>query len=178
LKSFFQKTRWLFLIAAIILILDQVSKILVRTNLAIGETWVPWPWLAPYARIIHWTNTGVAFGMFQGNNILFAVVAFIVACVIVYYYPQVPAEDKILRFALAMQLGGALGNFVDRVFVGEVTDFVSVGNFAVFNVADSCITVGVVVLAMGVWLQDRREKKEKAAQELEPNSEPLDQNKP
>lgn len=176
MKSFFYKTRWLFLITAIILILDQVSKIFVRANLAIGETWVPWPWLAPYARIIHWTNTGVAFGMFQGNNILFAVVAFIVACVIVYYYPQVPAEDKILRFALAMQLGGALGNFVDRVFVGEVTDFLSVGNFAVFNVADSCITVGVVILAIGVWLQDRREKEEKAAQELENHSEPLDQN--
>jgi signal peptidase II len=178
LKSFFHKTRWLFLIAAIILILDQVTKVLVRANLAIGETWVPWPWLAPYARIIHWTNTGVAFGMFQGNNILFAIIAFCVACVIVYYYPQVPTEDKVLRFALAMQLGGALGNFVDRVFVGEVTDFVSVGNFAVFNVADSCITVGVLVLALGVWYQDRREKKAKEALENESNSEPLDQIKP
>lgn len=178
MKSFFQKTRWLFLIAFIILILDQVSKFLVRTNLAIGETWVPWPWLAPYARIIHWTNTGVAFGMFQGNNILFAILAFIVACVIVYYYPHVPGADKVLRFALAMQLGGALGNFVDRVFVGEVTDFVSVGNFAVFNVADSCITVGVAVLVIGVWLQDQREKKIKEAQGAgEPNSGSGDQAK-
>lgn len=178
MKSFFRKTRWLFLIAILILILDQVSKYLVRANLAIGETWVPWSWLAPYARIIHWTNTGVAFGMFQGNNTLFAILAFIVACVIVFYYPQVPLEDKVLRFALAMQLGGALGNFVDRVFVGEVTDFVSVGNFAVFNVADSCITVGVAVLVIGVWLQDRRERKLKATQnETGPDSEPLDQSK-
>lgn len=179
MKSFFKNTRWLFLIAAVILVLDQVSKYLVRANLALGETWVPWPWLAPYARIIHWTNTGVAFGMFQGNNVLFAILAFLVSCVIVYYYPQVPAADKVLRFALAMQLGGALGNFVDRVFVGEVTDFVSVGNFAVFNVADSCITVGVAILAIGVWMQDRRERKLKEAQqESETSSDSAGQPQP
>jgi signal peptidase II len=175
LKSFFQKTRWMFVIAAVIVILDQVTKILVRTNLALGETWVPWPWLAPYARIIHLTNTGVAFGMFQGNSVLFAILAFIVACAIVFYYPQVPAEDKVLRFSLAMQLGGALGNFIDRVFVGEVTDFASVGNFAVFNVADACITVGVGVLLIGVWLQEKRErqiKKENAV--IDPGSDPVD----
>ena len=161
MKSFFMKTRWLFIISAVIVILDQITKQLVRTNLPIGTSWMPWEWLAPYARIIHWSNTGVAFGMFQGNNVFFAILASIVAIAIVYYYPSIPGEDKVLRFAMSMQLGGAVGNLLDRIFVGQVTDFVSVGNFAVFNVADSCITVGVGVLLLGVYLEERRERNQK-----------------
>jgi len=155
------KTRWLFVISAVIVILDQITKQLVRTNLPIGASWMPWEWLTPYARIIHWSNTGVAFGMFQGNNVFFAILASIVAIAIVYYYPSIPEEDKVLRFAMSMQLGGAVGNLIDRIFVGQVTDFVSVGNFAVFNVADSCITMGVGVLLLGVYLEEKRERKHK-----------------
>ena len=162
MKAYIQKTRWLYIVAAIIVVLDQVSKAAVRTYLSVGEFWSPWPWLAPYARVIHWSNTGVAFGMFQGKSLLFAAVSAIVAGAIIYYYPQVSSEDKVIRFSLSMLLGGALGNLVDRLFNGgQVTDFISVGNFAVFNVADSFITVGVAVLLIGVWLQDKREKKQK-----------------
>jgi signal peptidase II len=163
LKAFFRNTRWLFVIATIIVVLDQITKYLVRTNLAIGETWVPWPWLGPYARIIHWSNTGVAFGMFQGKNVIFAILASAVALMIIYYYSNIPEQDKVLRFAMAMELGGAVGNLIDRITVGYVTDFASVGNFAVFNVADSCITIGVIVLLLGVWFQENREKKLKKA---------------
>jgi signal peptidase II len=149
----------MFVIAAVIVILDQITKEVVRTNIPVGESWMPWTWLAPYARIIHWTNTGVAFGMFQGNNIFFAILASVVALAIIYYYPSIPEEDRVLRFAMSMQLGGALGNLIDRIFIGKVTDFVSVGNFAVFNVADSCITLGVGVLLLGVYLEERRERR-------------------
>lgn len=166
MKAYLNKTRWLYIVAAIILILDQASKYAVRTLIPLGETWTPWPWLAPFARIIHWTNTGVAFGMFQGKSLLFAILAALVAAAIIYYYPQVPAMDKVLRFALSMELGGALGNLADRLFNGgQVTDFISVGNFAVFNVADACITVGVGILLIGVWLEDKREKAAKKAAE-------------
>ncbi len=162
MKAYIQKNRWLYIVAVIIVILDQGSKALVRAYIPLGESWTPWPWLAPYARIIHWSNTGVAFGMFQGKSLVFAVLAAIVAGAIIYYYPQVPSVDKVLRFALSMQLGGALGNLIDRIFNGgQVTDFISVGNFAVFNVADSFITVGVVILLIGVWLEDKREKEQK-----------------
>lgn len=173
MKAFFQKTRWLFVIAAVIVLLDQVSKYFVRTYIPAGGSWAPWPWLYPYARLYHINNSGVAFGMFQGNNILFSIVAALVAIAIVYYYPSIPEKDKVLRFAMAMQLGGAIGNLIDRVTIGHVTDFMSVGNFAIFNVADSCITVGVGVLLIGVWLQDRREKKQK--KELE-TAETLQEN--
>lgn len=168
MKALFHKYRWLFLISSIIVILDQVTKVLVRSNLALGEWWVPWEWLAPYARIIHWSNTGVAFGMFQGNNLFFACLAALVAWAIIFYYPSIPEEDRVLRFALAMQLGGAIGNLIDRIVVKEVTDFVSVGDFAVFNVADSCITVGVGVLLLGVYFEDRRERRLKKLAEIMP----------
>jgi len=57
----------MFAISGIIVVLDQFTKYLVRTNLQLRETWMPWEWLEPYARIIHWKNTGVAFGLFQGG---------------------------------------------------------------------------------------------------------------
>jgi len=162
LKSFIKNSRWLFIIAAVIVILDQVSKALVRNYIPLGSSWSPWPWLAPYARLFHFTNTGVAFGMFQGKSLVFAILAALVAGAIIYYFQQVPKEDKVLRFALSMMLGGAVGNLIDRLFNGgEVTDFISVGNFAVFNVADSFITVGVLVLLIGIYLEDKREKEQK-----------------
>jgi len=146
-------------IAGGIIILDQWTKFLLRSNLAVGETWSPWPWLAPYARVVHWYNTGVAFGMFQDNNILFLALALIVSAGILYYFPRVPRSEWALRLALSMQLGGALGNAIDRIQFGYVIDFISVGNFPVWNVADASITMGVVVLLAGIWLQERNAKK-------------------
>ncbi|HEY9078022.1 MAG TPA: signal peptidase II [Anaerolineaceae bacterium] len=148
----------LFGIAGLIIALDQYTKEVVRQNLAVGGRWAPWDWLYPYARILHYYNTGVAFGMFQGMNTIFASLAVIVALAIIYYYPRVAANDWTLRIALCLQLGGALGNLVDRVTQGYVTDFISVGDFAIFNIADSSISIGVAILLLGVWIQERRKK--------------------
>ncbi len=147
-------------IAGFIVTLDQITKSLVRNSLAVGETWMPWEWLAPIARVIHWQNDGVVFGLFQGVGDLFAVLTLLVVVAIIYFYPRIPESDWPLRIALAMQAGGAVGNLVDRVTIGHVTDFVSVGNFPVFNVADSSITLGVVVLLIGLYLDERRRLKE------------------
>jgi signal peptidase II len=116
---------------------------------------MPLAWLEPFARIVHWSNTGVAFGMFQGYGMIFTIVNLIVAAIIVYYYPRVPVEEWPLRIAMGMQLGGAIGNLIDRILIGEVTDFISIGNFAVFNIADASISVGVAVLLIGMWWKDR-----------------------
>jgi signal peptidase II len=160
LKKFIKNSYWLIIISIVIVALDQYTKWLVRSNLAMGETWSPWEWLAPYARIVYWKNTGVAFGLLQGMNPVFIVLAIIVSIGILYFFQSIPKKEWLIRLALILELGGALGNLIDRITVGHVIDFISVGNFPVFNVADSCITVGVFVLLLGVWLQDRREKKE------------------
>ncbi|KAF0111620.1 MAG: signal peptidase II [Chloroflexi bacterium] len=158
MKKYIQSVRWLFVIAIVIIILDQVTKALIRANLAYGEIWAPWDWMLPYARLIHITNTGVAFGLFKGANLIFMFLAIIVSIGIIYYYPMVPKEDRVIRLALSLQLAGAVGNLVDRIRLGQVTDFISVGTFPVWNVADSSITIGVFILLLGVWLQERREK--------------------
>jgi signal peptidase II len=158
LKKFFENYSFLVFVAGVIVALDQATKYLVRANLAIEEFWTPWPWLEPYARIVHWKNTGAAFGMLPGFGDVFTILAIIVAIAILYYFPQVPREDWPLRMAMGAQLGGALGNLIDRLTIGYVVDFVSIGNFPVFNVADASITFGVVVLVLGVWIKERSER--------------------
>lgn len=149
---------FLVLVSGAVIVLDQYTKWLVRQNLALGQAWMPLDWLSPFARVLHWYNTGVAFGFFQNGNTIFSILAALVSLAIIYYFSKVPVEDWTLRLAMGLQLGGALGNLIDRITVGHVTDFISVGNFPVFNVADSAITVGVVVLILGVWMQEKREK--------------------
>jgi signal peptidase II len=164
-KRVFEKYTFLFSVAALIVALDQWTKSLVRNNIAIGTTWLPksFEWLSPYARIVNWYNTGAAFGIFQNGSMIFATLAVIVICAIVYYFPQVDKKDWTLRLAMSMQLAGASGNLIDRLLhAGKVTDFISVGTFAVFNVADASISVGTVVLLLGVYLQERAIQKEKA----------------
>jgi signal peptidase II len=163
-KSVIQRYWPIATIAAFIVVLDQWTKWLVRVNIPDGGVWLPesLEWLSPYARIVHWHNTGAAFGMFQNASMVFTVLAFIVIAAIIYYYPHVENSDWSLRLAMSMQLGGAIGNLIDRLTLGRVTDFISIGTFPVFNVADASISVGAVVLLLGVWLMERAEKKEKA----------------
>ena len=169
MKNAVRKYWGILTIAAVIVALDQWTKWLVRTNIPAGESWLPDSllWLSPYARIVHWYNRGAAFGMFQQGNMVFTVLAFIVIGAILFYYPQISRADWPLRLAMSMQLGGAIGNLIDRITIGHVTDFISVGTFPVFNVADSSITVGCIVLLLGVWWQERAAKKEKVKAALQ-----------
>ena len=150
------------IIAGLLITLDQLTKYIVRTNLEFGQIWMPWKWLEPYARIIHINNTGAAFGLFKGANSIFMVLAVIVAGAIIYYFPSISRKDWLIRVALSMQLAGAVGNLIDRIIFGQVTDFISVGTFPVWNVADASITVGVAILLIGMWVQEKREKKAKS----------------
>ncbi|MGE5462711.1 MAG: signal peptidase II [Syntrophothermus sp.] len=161
MRNLVQKYGSIFAVAAVIVVLDQWTKSWVRINLPSGATWLPESllWLSPYARIVHWYNTGAAFGMFKDASMILTILAFVVIGAILFYYPQVEKDDWLLRLALSMQLGGALGNLVDRLTVGHVTDFISVGNFPVFNIADASITIGAVLLFLSVWFRERAEKK-------------------
>ena len=148
----------LIIIVTPIVILDQWTKLLVRLNISYGESWMPLEWLRPYVRIINTQNTGAAFGMFRDASLFFTLLAIVVTIVIIVYFPRISKSDWPLRVALGLQLAGALGNLTDRLSRGFVTDFFSVAKFPVFNVADSSIFSGVVVLLIGVWIEDRREK--------------------
>lgn len=164
----------LLIIAGLVVALDQWTKSLVRSTLAVGEIWVPWEWMEPYARIIHWNNTGAAFGLFPGGSLIFTIIAFAVTLGILIYYPAIPGDQVVIRLSVALMLGGAVGNLISRLMVGSVTDFISVGSFAVFNVADSSITVGTAILIVAMWLEERKLAREESVQ-AEPGSDDPDE---
>jgi signal peptidase II len=156
----------LFGIAAIVILLDQVTKAMVLKNLPSGTAWMPLDWLAPYARFVNWFNSGVAFGLFRGGGMLFAVLAMVVAGGIIYYYPRIPHEDKLMQVAFGLMLGGAVGNVIDRLrFGGNVIDFISVGSFPVFNIADSAVTIGVGLMLLATLLENRKKSPATSADE-------------
>jgi signal peptidase II len=100
--------------------------------------------------------------MFQDRNLMFALLSLVVSLVLIIFYPKLTQNDWFLRVAIGLQVGGSLGNLLDRLTIGHVTDFISVGNFPVFNIADASITIGVGVMLLGLWLEERREKRESA----------------
>jgi signal peptidase II len=123
---------------------------------------------------VHWNNSGAAFGMFQGASDFFTILAILVIAAILYYYPRVEPGDWFLRLAMGLQLGGAAGNLIDRLTrEGKVTDFISVGTFPVFNIADASISAGVAVLLLSVWLKEQYEKKT-ASRNNEMTGNPID----
>jgi len=167
LKRYLRDYGILLAMAGVVIFLDQWTKALVRNMLPVGGIWMPWDWLRPYARIVHWYNSGAAFGLFQNGGMVFTVLAIIVAGLILYYFPRTSPHDWTLRLAMGLQLGGAIGNLIDRLaMAGQVTDFISIGTFPVFNVADGSITVGVIVLVLGAWLKERADKSQAAAENV------------
>jgi signal peptidase II len=132
-----------FAIAAAVVALDQVTKAIVRAKLERGEAWPDKDWVL---NIIHVGNSGAAFGILQGQTMFLVFTSLIGVAAIVLYYLFPPMEHGLLRVALALQLGGAAGNLIDRVRFGEVTDFINFQFWPAFNVADSCISIGVVTI--------------------------------
>jgi signal peptidase II len=145
-----------FLIAAAVFILDRISKIMIRAHLSLYDTVQVIPGCF---NIIHTENPGVAFGLFADSTSPFRAViliglstAVLVLITTVLIRGTKPGERRnwLMRVALAFVLGGALGNLYDRIVHGTVTDFVEVyadsHYFPAFNIADSCITIGAVLL--------------------------------
>jgi signal peptidase II len=163
LKRYFYEYAFLLSVAGAIVAFDQWTKWLVRTRLAFNESWAPWDWLLPYARIVHIQNTGAAFGSFQAFGDVFMVLAIIVSVGILILFTRVAQNDWLLRVVMSLELGGACGNLVDRFTQRYVTDFVSLGNFAIFNVADASISVGVTILIAGMLIRDWKQKQKSAS---------------
>jgi signal peptidase II len=165
---------FLFVITAVVVLLDQFSKYLVEISLPIYQSYAPIPEIAALFRFTHATNTGAAFGIFPAGGSFFTVVAVVVGTVILYYNYTLPAGQMGLRLALGLQLGGALGNVIDRFRIGHVTDFLDFGPWPIFNVADTSVVAGVMILA---WLMFKEQQQEAAlAQAQTLDVEPAGQN--
>ena len=145
-----------FLIAIAVLIFDQLTKSIIRNGLALGESWPDDSWLVKITQV---TNTGAAFGILQGQGFFLTITAFVGMGAIVFYYAFPPLEHGLLRVALGLQLGGAIGNLLDRLRFGEVTDFISFPHYPAFNVADSSIVIGLCII-VGFFLLNEGKAKE------------------
>ena len=130
-------------LAALIFVIDQFSKFLVRDQLLRYESFPA----DGFFRITHVFNTGSAFGIFRDQNTPLILVSFLGIAILILIYRSQRAPSGLLRLSLGLQIGGAVGNLVDRLRLGHVTDFVDVGAWPVFNVADASIITGLVILA-------------------------------
>lgn len=146
-----------YIIASSILILDLVTKLLIEDRLRINESYVPFESLEPIFKITHVSNTGAAFGLFPSGSKVIMVIAVIVTIVIIAYNQKLPANHKLFRVALGLQLGGALGNLLSRVRIGHVTDFLDFGPWPVSNIADISIVLGTILLGLLMILEKEEE---------------------
>jgi len=147
------------IIAAVVILIDQLSKLIIETNLPPYRVWEPIPAIAPIFRIFHVSNTGAAFGLFPGGSTVISVAAVLVTIAIIIYNYRLPETPFVLRLALGLQLGGAMGNLIDRYRIGHVTDFLDFGPWPVFNFADLFVVSGAVLLAWIFWQEDRQMKR-------------------
>ena len=162
----------MFGIGLVVIALDQYTKHLVRQYRPLHTSWNPIAWLEPIVTLTHTRNTGVAFGLFPDKGFLFIIVALVVIVAIVVYYRQLASASWVLRVAIGLQLGGATGNLIDRLARGYVTDFIDVRVWPIFNIADSSVVVGAIVLAYYALFMDRPPSSEESrADEPEPRVE-------
>jgi signal peptidase II len=137
------------LVLAIVVVLDQVTKALVRDGIAIGEE----DSVLPAVTLVHVRNSGVAFGAFSGGGlIVVALVAAALTALLYYFFTHL--DRRLVWLPTGMLLGGSIGNIIDRVRDGAVTDFVKLPAWPAFNVADIAITFGVLVLLWVIEQQD------------------------
>jgi len=130
---------------------DRVTKVVVEQRYGVG--YGPRPIIDHVLFLTVLRNSGAAFGLFQNFTAGFLIVSLVVMAAILVYYPRVPAYDWPARIGLAMVFGGAVANAYDRGLQGSVIDFIQVPHWPVFNVADSAITVGVVLLVVGSFFR-------------------------
>lgn len=128
-------------VVAGVLALDQLTKRVVVQNLALGESWPA----EGFFRITRVANTGSAFGLFGGHNMVLTA-ASILGVAVILWFMRTSGESMLVRTSLGLMLAGAVGNLIDRVSFGHVVDFIDVGPWYIFNVADSAIVVGVAAL--------------------------------
>ena len=148
-----------FFVGLLIVFADQLSKTWIRANLPGGQSLFN----IGFFRIIHIHNTGAAFGLFPDQSFVLTIVAFIgITAVLLCAFLShryLPFLDNMLgKSALGLVLGGTVGNLIDRLRLGYVTDFIDFGFWPTFNIADSAVTVGVIIFAYSILRLAQAEK--------------------
>ncbi|MFE7061970.1 signal peptidase II [Sutcliffiella sp. NPDC057660] len=148
-----------YLIALFIIIVDQVTKYLVVQYMELGENI---PIIENFLYLSSHRNQGAAWGILQGQMYFFYIITMLVVIGLIIYLQKLPNDQKWMKFALSLMLGGAVGNFIDRLLHQEVIDFINTFifsyDFPIFNVADSALVIGVGIILVLTLLEGKKEK--------------------
>ena len=136
----------------IVFVVDQLSKGWVRDNLLPGRSMPD----EGFFRITHISNTGSAFGLFPDQTFVLTLASLVGIGILLIFFRKQSGRSVWFRTSLGLQLGGAIGNLADRLTLGEVTDFIDVGAWPIFNLADSSIVVGITILAWLLYSPSRK----------------------
>ena len=139
---------------------DQLSKLWIRSNLAIGESLFE----VGFFRLTRVHNSGAAFGLFQGQSFLLTIIALVgVVALLLYvflFHHKFPfLDDRPGKLALGLVFGGTVGNLIDRLRLGYITDFINFNLWPAFNIADSAILIGIIILAYSLLCVARTKKR-------------------
>jgi signal peptidase II len=148
-----------YVVGGAVVVVDQLSKALAtRYLLSLSPDGIHLAGGFVYLRYLE--NTGVAFGLLQGQGPLLTGLALLVVGILIVYYRYLPRHTWLLQLSLGAILGGAAGNLLDRVRLGYVVDFVDLTYWPIFNLADACICIGVGILASHLLLEERQTSRE------------------
>lgn len=145
----------LFLLAAVLVGLDRLTKFLVETRMTLGQDI---PVLGPLLHLLYLRNDGAAFSQLRGMQWLLIPFTCAMVAVCAWALAAGRVRTRLGRFSLALIIAGGVGNLIDRIATGEVVDFLYIKliNFAVFNVADCCVVVGAVLLCLSFLLEEKK----------------------
>ena len=155
------------LVAVIVFALDQFTKYLVVTQVGMGSAWQPLA-MFDWFRIVGSYNTGTACGYFPQLSFVFTLAPFFILAVVIWFYRSQKTPSWLLSIGVGLIMGGAFGNLVDRLRLGYVVDFVSVGNFPIFNVADAAVSTAVVIMLLWSLREDASRTPDGALAEANP----------
>lgn len=143
------------LIAVVVIVLDQITKYLVRSNMQPGDSI---PLIGSWLRLLYVRNTGTAFSMFSGNKwITVALTSVLIIACIIYVIHEARSGSRVVSILLTFVIAGGVSNMIDRLALGYVTDMISCWSFAVFNVADIAVTCGCILTVLWIIMEMRKE---------------------
>lgn len=146
-----------YIIAGILIVIDQITKWIVIKNMELYEQITV---VKDFFYLTSHRNTGAAWGILEGKMIFFYIITTIVLIGVIFYMQKYGKESKLLAISLSFILGGAIGNFIDRIFRGEVVDFLDFiifkYDYPIFNVADSSLVVGVILVLISTFIDEKK----------------------
>lgn len=171
----------LYWLALPILIFDQLSKWWVVENIPLYQQYVPIPALYPYLKFTHIGNTGAVFGTLQNARVILTILAIVVGVGILVYNHMLPMASRKLRVALGLVFGGAIGNLIDRIRIGHVTDFVdmdftsiiplSIADWYIWNIADLSIVCAIILMAYLTFFEPEQIEQPRVSEQVEVQDE-------